>query len=108
MLTQLVALPLLLAATLDAPQPETIRPRVGASAAALGSVPQPPPVPSLESSPRLPEPVLRRTWCAEGSEATQAGASGPVGRGITKTAALALADGRIQRPRPRGPPRHDS
>jgi len=108
MLTPLVALPLLLATALDAPAAAPTRLRVGPSLATIASLPQRPPAPSLESSLRLPEPVLRRTWCAEGSEMTRADAAGLVGRGTARHMAMALREGRIQRLKTRGPPRRRS
>lgn len=107
MLIPLAALPLL-AATLDAPAAAPAWPPADAYAASPRRETEAPPAPSIESSPRIPEPALRRTWCAVGTEVARAGPPVAAGRGIGSPAARATVEGRVQRLRTRGPPRRES
>ena len=104
MLTPAVALPLLLATALDASSPAPVRSRMDVSAAAPSGACRPEPAPSLESSPRAPEPGLRRIWSAVGCQVVRAGALAPLRGGMTREAARTPGDGRVRRLRTRGPP----
>jgi hypothetical protein len=104
MLTQLVALPLLLATSLDAPALASTRSRTDVSAEAPGGDFRRDPAPSIESSPRPPEPGLRRVWSAVGCEPVDAGARPPLRGRVTTDSARATEDGRVRKSRTRGPP----
>lgn len=108
MLTPAVALPLLLATALDASSPAPARSRADVSPTVLTDAVPPEPAPSLESSPRPPEPGLRRAWSAVGCQVVQASAPAPLRRGIAAESARATADGRVRRIGARGPPRRVS
>src|SRR5262245_47015803 len=108
MLTPLAALPLLLAATLDAPPPAPTRPRADSYASAPQRTQEAPPAPSIEGAPRLPEPALRRAWCAEGSDTAESGQPRAVGRGVTSPDVDADENVCVRRLRTRGPPSRES
>lgn len=106
MLTVAVALPLLLATSLGAPAPARFR--AGVSEAVPSSCCRHEPAPSLESSPRPPEPSLRRSWSALGCQVVAAGVPAPLRGGVAREAAGATTDGQAAAIQPRGPPRRDS
>ena len=109
MLTPAVALSLLLATALGASSPAPVRPQASVSAVAPTVPSRPDPAPSLESSPRTPEPGLRRTWSAVGGcQVVRAGAPAPLQGGLAWEAASATEDGRVRHSRTRGPPRRVS
>jgi hypothetical protein len=103
MLITVAALPLLLAATLDAPA--AAHPRLGAeprAAEPLRAHEAPPR--SIESSPRAPEPALRRTWSAVGCRVAQVAAPAVQRAMAAPGAASAVAKVEAYRLRTRGPP----
>lgn len=104
MLTPLVALPLLLATTLDAPVSAPARLSAGVSTVALGDASRRDSEPSLESSPRAPEPGLRRSWSAVGCQVVQADARPPWRGWTAAEGAGSVRDGRVLKSRTRGPP----
>src|SRR5262245_2627851 len=108
MLTPAVALPLLLATALGASSSAPARSLAGVSAEAPTSASRPDPAPSLESSPRPPEPTLRRSWSAVGCDVVEAGVPAPLRGGVARESAGDPEDGRVRRTQPRGPPRRVS
>jgi hypothetical protein len=109
MLSPVAALPLLLAATLDAPPVAApARPTVDSYAAEYERRTEAPPAPTIESSPRLPEPSLRRSGYAEGSDQARAGQPGATDSNLASPAARRVGEGRVQRLRTRGPPQRES
>jgi hypothetical protein len=108
MLSPVLALPLLLATALSASSEAPARPPADVSAAAPIADFRSDPVPTLESSPRTPEPALRRVWSAVGCQVVQTGAPAPLRGRVASEAARAIQDHRVLRIRTRGPPRRVS
>jgi len=104
MLTPLAALPLVLATALGAPSPASTRTGGERGGAAFWDDTRPESVPSIESCPRTPDPVLRRC-SALGRQALQEGAPTLLRGGIRPAIAMTVEDGRVRRLPSRGPPR---
>lgn len=105
MLTPLAALPLVVATALDVASPTLARAGSDRAGAASWDHARPAPKPSLETCPRVPDPVLRRCWSALGCHADQPGAPTLVHGGIGSATAISTEDGRVRRLASRGPPR---
>jgi hypothetical protein len=105
MLTPLAALPLVLATALGVPTPASSRAGRDPGGGASWDATRPESMPSLETSPRVPDPVLRRCWSALGRDADQLGAPTLLRGGIRPATAMTTEDGRARQLPSRGPPR---